>query len=95
MAQLPYTVHPGTGKLSPQLPDAHIDAGTLAALYGLQPGEYEVGGQVDAFHIHLFPRPDGKYNSIKRELGDTGTKYHLDYPANFKKNKNKDRQNIL
>jgi hypothetical protein len=92
MAELPYVTHPGEGKTSPQLPDEYIDAGTLAALYGLEPGEYETGIEVDAFHIHLFPRPDGKYRSIKLELGDVEGDFYM-LPANFKKNK--DREYIL
>jgi hypothetical protein len=88
-----YTVHPGEGLVAPKQPEEYIDAGTLASLYGLLPGEYTVGGPVDAFSIHLFPRPDGKYRSIKKRLGDNGTTQHLDLPANFKKNK--DKEHIL
>lgn len=93
MAELPYIVHEGYGKTSPQSPDEEfIDAGTLAALYGLEPGEYDVGVEVDALHIHLFPRPDGKYRNIKRLLGDVEGDFYM-LPANFKKEKVRD--NIL
>lgn len=92
MAELPYVAHPGNGKISPQLPDEYIDAGTLAALYGLEPDEYTTGGQVDAQHIHLFPRPDGKYRNIKLELGDVEGDFYM-LPANFKKQQVRD--NIL
>lgn len=83
-----YTVHPGIGVTTPGGDDEYIDAGTLASLYGLSPGEYAVGGQVDVFSIHLFPRPDGKYRNIKTELGDNGQKYHYDHPAFLHKTRN-------
>lgn len=92
MANLPYVAHPGNGKISPQSADEYIDAGTLAALYGLEPEEYETGVEIDSAHIHLFPRPDGKYRDIKLELGDVEGDFYM-LPANFKKNKVRD--NIL
>lgn len=93
MAELPYVVHEGNGKISPQATDEEfIDAGTLAALYGLEPDEYTVGVEVDAFNIHLFPRPDGKYRNIKRLLGDVEGDFYM-LPANFKKERVRD--NIL
>lgn len=76
-----YVVHPGTGKTAPGQPDSYIDAGTLAALYGLQPGDYILRNDFAPDAIHLTPRKDGRYRSIKQELGDNGLGYHFDYPA--------------
>lgn len=76
-----YVVHPGNGKLAPGQPDSYIDAGTLATLYGLAPGEYILRNDFAPDAIHLVPRKDGRYQSIKRELGDNGLGYHYDYPA--------------
>lgn len=77
-----YATHPGTGKVSPVSIPEYIDDGTLAALYGLGVGEYTVGAtDGNPAYIHLYPRKDGKYKNIKRELGDTGTQFYQDYPA--------------
>ena len=76
-----YVIHPGTGKLAPGQPDTFIDAGTLATLYGLQPSEYILRNDFAPDAIHLVPRKDGRYKSIKQELGDNGLPYHMDNPA--------------
>lgn len=76
-----YVVHPGDGKLAPGQPVVYIDAGTLAALYGLQPGDYILRNDFAPDAIHLVPRNDGRYQDIKRELGDNGLPYHMDNPA--------------
>jgi hypothetical protein len=96
-----YMVYAGNGKVSPSSVTSFIDAGTLASLYGLSPADYDVGPEVgqpgttmDSDHIHLRPRPDGKYLNIKTELGDTGIGYKLDYPVGWKKNRRIER-NIL
>lgn len=86
-----YVAHAGYGKTAPSASESYIDAAELAALYGLEPGEYEVGAKTevgtnfDADHIHLTPRPDGLYRSIKAELGDNGTDYHIDKMVGAKK----------
>ena len=79
---MPYATHPGNGKTSPSSAVEYIDDGTLAALYGLEVGEYFTN-IIDGIptHIHLYPRMDGKYKDIKRELGDNGLDYFYDYPA--------------
>lgn len=86
-----YVVHPGSVKLLNGT-TVTLDAGTLASNYGLSPGEYEVNTSQqydptdgDPMHIHLFPRQDGAYRNIKTELGDTGTDYHYDKMANWRK----------
>lgn len=77
-----YVIHPGSVKLLRKPYDTvFIDAGTLAAYYGLAPGEYEINvpEQSDkAQHIHLYPRPDGKYRNIKELEGDVpeGEKFY-------------------
>jgi len=77
-----YIVHPGYGVTAPGEAESYIDAAELAALYGLDVADYEVGGDTehgtyyDADHIHLLPRPDGRYLNIKTELGDNGTDVH-------------------
>lgn len=76
-----YVVHPGNGKISPSAPITYIDAGTLAALYGLSPSDYTVSNSFDPSSIHLTPKSDGRYRNIKQELGDNGTPTHQDYPA--------------
>jgi len=76
-----YVVHPGTGKTAPGQPDTYIDAGTLAALYGLNPGDYILRNDFAPDAIHLTPRKDGRYKNIKGELFDDGNDYHYDYPA--------------
>lgn len=90
MANL-YVVHPGTITLLNGTIVTY-DAGTLAALYGLSPGEYDTNTSEqndptdgDPMHIHLRPRQDGAYRNIKTELGDTGTDYHIDKMANWRK----------
>lgn len=67
-----YVVHPGDVTLKDGS-TVFVDAGTLATYYGLVFGEYDTNtaestdiGQ----HIHLYPRPDGKYKNIKTEVGD-------------------------
>jgi hypothetical protein len=76
-----YVVHPGNGKLTPSASVTYIDAGTLASLYGLQPGDYILSNDFAPDAIHLVPRSDGNYQPIKRELADNGTDFHQDYPA--------------
>jgi hypothetical protein len=78
---LSYVIHPGDGKTSPSGTIEPIDAGTLASLYGLSPGDYEVRADFAPDAIHLVPRADGKYKNIKTELADNGLDYHYDYPA--------------
>ena len=79
-----YVVYPGNGLTAPGGILTYIDAASLAALYGLSPGEYDVGqlpangSPMDFTHIHLVPRPDGLYRNIKTELGDNGTDFHFD-----------------
>ncbi len=96
-----YITYAGTGKVSPSAADSFITGAEVAALYGLVGGEYTVGlesGQVgtamDSDHIHLKPRPDGRYRDIKLELGDNGTDVHWDKMVNPKKwrRENKDRE---
>jgi len=96
MASLPYVCHPGFGKTSPLEPaKEYIDEATLAALYGLAPGEYLVGIEYSSHEIHLNPRVDGKYIDIKKELGDNPLNIKLDYPVNYKKHRREREKNIL
>jgi len=96
MASLPYVCHPGYGKTSPaEADEEYIDEATLAALYGLLPGEYLTGLVESPFEIHLFPRVDGKYIDIKKELGDNPQNEKLDYPVNFKKYRQERYENII
>jgi len=93
---LPYVTHPGFGKKSPlDAVKEYIDEATLAALYGLAPGEYLVGIEYSPNEIHLNPRPDGKYIDIKKELGDNIFNIKLDYPVNYKKHRREREQHIL
>lgn len=92
-----YICYAGTGKAEPTGAVVSLTAAEVAALYGLAGGEYTVGttGQeqgvnMDADHIHLSPRPDGKYRNIKTLLGDNGTDFHYDRPANWKKTREKE-----
>ncbi len=94
-----YYVYAGEGKTTSGGEVEYIDAGTLASLYGLDVADYDVGpeaGQpgtaMDSDHIHLQPRPDGKYMNIKTELADTGTGYKLDYPVGWKKRRRIERK---
>lgn len=94
-----YIVYAGNGKTTPSGAVGYIDAGTLASLYGLSFGEYDVGPEVgqqgtamDSDHIHLIPRPDGKYRNIKTELGDTGTSFFYDKPVGWKKKRRVERR---
>lgn len=93
-----YITYPGYGRLPGGSDVEYIDAATVAALYGLEVGEYEVGDAsteqgtvMDADHIHLSPRPDGKYRNIKTLLGDNGTSIHLDKPVNWKRDRERRR----
>ena len=101
MAEITYVVHPGNGKMSPGEPDQYIDAGTLASLYGLLPGEYFLDDnkvydeQWEFRQIHLHPRLDGKYQSIKKLLGDNGTNKMIDYAVGYKKHRQKRFNKIL
>ena len=88
-----YVVFPGEGRVSPNSSKEYIDAGTLAALYGLNPGDYTVGTVPVFDTINLFPRLDGKYKSIKKRLGDNGQRYHLDTPAFFHKSRDNKTKN--
>lgn len=92
MIDLSYIVYPGNGVTAPGEPVSYIDGPELAALYGLGIGDYEVGPEVgqpgttfDVDHIHLLPRPDGRYRNIKVELGDNGTDEHYRKMVNPKK----------
>jgi hypothetical protein len=76
-----YVVHPGDGRITPGGSIVSIDAGTLASLYGLSPGDYTVGTEFAPTAIHLTPKQDGKYKNIKTELHDNGLDYFYDYPA--------------
>lgn len=94
-----YIVYAGSGRTTPGGAVEYIDAGTLASLYGLSPADYEVGpesGQrgttMDSDHIHLIPRPDGKYLNIKVELGDTGIGYKLDRPVGWHRKRRIERR---
>lgn len=88
-------VHPGNVKLLSTGQVVSVDAGTLASYYGLSPGDYDVAPATRAeqenstdgvpMHIHLFPREDGRYYSIKTRLGDNGTDYHYDKIVGWKK----------
>lgn len=85
-----YVCYAGTGKASPSGAEVSLTAAEVATLYGLAGGEYTVGatGQeqgvnMDADHIHLSPRPDGKYRNIKTLLGDNGTDTMIDHPASW------------
>lgn len=96
-----YMVYAGTGKATPAGVSEYIDAGTLASLYGLDVADYDVGPEVgqpgtamDSDHIHLRPRPDGRYLNIKTELGDTGIGYKLDYPVGWKKRRRIERTKL-
>lgn len=81
-----YVVHPGNGRQTPTGPIEYIDAGTLASLYHLDPGDYIVSnGPDDWTHIHLHPREDGRYRNIKKLLHDNDEEYYYDTPAFFHK----------
>ena len=96
MATLPYVCHPGYGKTSAlEASQEYIDEATLAALYGLAPGEYLTGIPDSPFEIHLRPRVDGKYISIKKELGDNPQNIKLDYPVNYKKHRRETERYII
>ena len=77
-----YVLHPGNVKLlAKPYNTVFVDAGTLAAYYGLIPADYviNVAEHLDkGQHIHLYPRPDGKYRKIKELVGDVpaGTKFY-------------------
>ena len=76
-----YVIHIGEGRITPGGSIVSIDAGTLASLYGLSPGDYTVGTNYAPTAIHLTPKQDGKYKNIKTELHDEGLDYLYDYPA--------------
>lgn len=95
-----YVVHPGTVTLLNGQTET-VDAGTLAARYGLSPGEYDINlpqqetSQDGSFiHIHLHPRTDGKYRNIKTLLGDNGTDIHYDKPVGWRKRQRERRRYI-
>jgi hypothetical protein len=98
MAELSYIVYPGYGRTAPGEAESYIDTAELAALYGLDIADYEEGveaGQTgtvyDSDHIHLLPRPDGRYRNIKTELGDNDTDVHyrkMVNPKKWRKNNN-------
>lgn len=94
-----YVVHPGYVTLQTTGETEYIDAGTLAANYGLVGGEYSVGTSEqetsmdgNIIHIHLHPRPDGKYKNIKTLLGDNGTDSHYDKPVGWRKQQKERRK---
>lgn len=97
-----YIAYAGTGKVSPSAANSFITGAEVAALYGLVGGEYTVGneaGQVgtvmDSDHIHLKPRPDGRYRDIKLELGDNGTDVHWDRMVNPEKWRRENKDNAI
>ncbi|HET8708940.1 MAG TPA: hypothetical protein VFL85_01525 [Candidatus Saccharimonadales bacterium] len=86
-----YVVHPGSVTLDTG-ETIELDAGTLASNYGLSDGEYYVDTPVqetsqgdNIIHIHLYPRPDNKYQNIKTLLGDNGTDVFYDKPVGWRK----------
>lgn len=100
-----YVVHPGYVTLvRTNRPDetVYIDAGTLAANYGLSPGEYSISTtstqekseEGNIIHVHLFPRQDGKYKNIKILYGDNGTDEHLDKMVNWREHQRERREYI-
>lgn len=87
-----YVVHPGYVTLYSNNQTVYIDAGTLATNYGLVDGEYltsttlqETSQDGSIMHIHLFPRPDGKYKSIKASIYDNGTDTFVEKPVGWKR----------
>lgn len=86
-----YIVHAGEGVAQVGGSTVYIEAPELAALYGLDPEDYEVGAPMGeapvftAYSIHLIPRPDGRYRNIKNELGDTGDQPHYRRMVNYDK----------
>ena len=91
-----YLVFPGYGKTAQGEAVTYIDAPSLAALYGLVGGEYDVanpsvfrGTEESLSYINLHPREDGLYRNIKNELGDNGTDYHWDRMVNADKHRKK------
>lgn len=97
-----YVVHPGYVRIFNTEADVYIDAGTLAANYGLSPGEYDVGTTTqqdsmegDIIQIHLWPRPDNKYQNIKTLLGDNGTDEHIDKMVNWREHQNTERRKYI
>lgn len=95
-----YLIHPGEGRTAPGEAIELIDAPTLAALYGLTGGEYEIadeaeftGNNSSILYIDLVPRTDGLYRDIKTELGDNGTDYHYDKMVNAEKHRRKGGDN--
>jgi hypothetical protein len=97
-----YVIHPGYVTLLNTSTPIYIDAGTLAANYGLSPGEYTVSttseqeisedGQI--IHVHLHPREDGKYRNIKVLYGDNGTDSHIDKMVGWRKRQQERRKYI-
>lgn len=86
-----YVVHPGNVTLQKTGQTVYVDAGTLAANYGLSPGEYDVATpeqEQSVMHVHLYPRPDALYRNIKTEVGDVpnGTLFY-DHSAEWYKAK--------
>lgn len=91
-----YLIYPGYGKTAQGESVTYIDGASLAALYGLEAGEYEVAGtggfrgtEDSLSYINLHPREDGIYRDIKTELGDNGTDYHWDKIVNADKHRKK------
>lgn len=89
-----YLIFPGNGRTAPGAAVTFIDAATLAALYGLVGGEYDVaatsqfkGTDNSLLYINLVPRTDGLYRNIKTELGDNGLPYHYDKMVNADKHR--------
>ena len=89
-----YVIHPGYVRIYNTQEDIYVDAGTLAAYYGLSFGEYDINNseqqdsqEGDIIQCHLFPRPDNKYRNIKTLYGDNGTDYHLDKMVNWRKHR--------
>lgn len=91
-----YLIFPGNGRTAPGAAISFIDAASLAALYGLVGGEYDVastagfkGTDASLSYINLVPRDDGLYRNIKIELGDNGTDFHYDKMVNADKHRKK------
>lgn len=94
-----YLIYPGYGRTAQGEDVTYIDAPSLAALYGLDPGEYVVadasafrGTEDSLSYINLHPREDGLYRDIKTELGDNGMDYHWDRVVNADKHRKKGRR---
>lgn len=96
-----YLIFPGNGRIAPGEAINFIDAPTLASLYGLSAGEYQIadknafsGTENSLQFINLVPREDGLYRNIKIELGDNGTDLHWDTMVNADKHRKEAENDI-